>query len=162
MSLGLQIKNTIKRLIPPFLRKVKFIAWLFRSLKQLRNKKVDFDNLREFWDYNRQFNTQTLSLETRLNQEHNLVNGSIFIQTPDTINESVYTFWLNENQTSPFIFWLSEFNTPTYIKWISETPETPFDFIIFVPSSLVFDEDEMRAIVDLYKLAGKRYTINIY
>lgn len=162
MSLAIQIKNTIKRLIPPFLRKPKKIAWLFQSFKQLRNKKTEFDNLREYWDYNRKFNTQILSLENRLNQQYNLVLGSIYIETPDTINESVYTFWLNENQPSPFIYWLSEFDTPTYIKWLEETPETPFDFIIWVPNSLVFDEDEMRAIVELYKLAGKRYTIILY
>lgn len=34
-----------------------------------------------------------------------------------------------------------------------------YDFIIWVPAALVFDENELRALVAIYKMAGKRYTI---
>ncbi|MBS1944778.1 MAG: hypothetical protein JST98_06140 [Bacteroidetes bacterium] len=37
-----------------------------------------------------------------------------------------------------------------------------WSFIIHVPAAVVFDEAEMRAMVDTYKLAGKTYTIQTY
>lgn len=37
-----------------------------------------------------------------------------------------------------------------------------YDFIIWVPVGVVFGEAQMRALVDLYKLAGKTYTIQTY
>lgn len=36
------------------------------------------------------------------------------------------------------------------------------DFIIWVPVGLVYDVDELRALVAIYKLAGKRYIIMTY
>ena len=160
---GLNIQNTIKRLLPPTLRLPKSIAWLFRLFIVLRRKNEEFDALRGYWDYNLQFSSQTLSLEARLNQQYNMVMGSIYIVTQNTQDDNIYTFWINENQPSPFVWWLSEpSGTPTYVKWIGEGATVQVDFIVYVPSSLSFDENEMRAIIDLYRLAGKRYTIVIY
>jgi hypothetical protein len=39
---------------------------------------------------------------------------------------------------------------------------TQIDFIVMVPISVVFNQDEMKSIVNYYKLAGKRYTIQTY
>lgn len=36
------------------------------------------------------------------------------------------------------------------------------DFIIWVPATLVYNEAELRALVAIYKLAGKRYVIMTY
>jgi hypothetical protein len=36
------------------------------------------------------------------------------------------------------------------------------DFIVFVPQSLSYDERRMKALVKMYKLAGKRFTIQTY
>lgn len=159
---GIQIRNTIKRLLPPPLRKPKFIAWLYRLFFKQRMDKVAFDELRAYWDYNLQFNSQTMSLEARLNQQYNLIMGSIYIVTQNSANDAVYTFWLNENQPSPFIYFLAEGDSPTYITWLGEGSASAADFIVYVPSGLIFDENEMRAIIDLYRLAGKRYAIELY
>ena len=36
------------------------------------------------------------------------------------------------------------------------------DFIVNIPSSYVFIEEKLRAIIDYYKLAGKKYKIQIF
>jgi hypothetical protein len=36
------------------------------------------------------------------------------------------------------------------------------DFIVWVPSNVVFDVNEMKALVNYYRLAGKKYSIQIY
>lgn len=43
-----------------------------------------------------------------------------------------------------------------------EEGQSTNDFIIWVPVSLVYDESELRALVAIYKLAGKTYTIQTY
>ena len=37
-----------------------------------------------------------------------------------------------------------------------------YNFIIRIPSSVVFNSSELRAVVDFYRLAGKKYKIEIY
>lgn len=59
---------------------------------------------------------------------------------------------------------------PTY--WVYHTEVTyrrrnaefniQFNFIVKVPASLTFDSTSMRAIIDYYRLAGKRYKIETY
>jgi hypothetical protein len=48
-----------------------------------------------------------------------------------------------------------------YLKNITEY-QLQYDFIVMVPSSVVFDQNEMKGYVNYYKLAGKRYTIQTY
>ncbi len=48
-----------------------------------------------------------------------------------------------------------------YLKNRSES-QVQFDFTIWVPAALVYDENELRALVAIYKLAGKRYNIISY
>lgn len=43
-----------------------------------------------------------------------------------------------------------------------EVSQLSWDFKVFVPSAVTFDEQEMRALIDRYRLAGKRYTIIIF
>lgn len=49
----------------------------------------------------------------------------------------------------------------TYMRRKSEM-NMNFDFIVKVPSSLVFNIISMRAIIDFYRLAGKHYKIELY
>lgn len=49
----------------------------------------------------------------------------------------------------------------TYIRRKGESLQG-IDFIVYVPIELVFDEAEMRALIERYRQAGKRYTIETY
>ena len=62
---------------------------------------------------------------------------------------------------------------PPSPDWTNQRPFRPylinkneagnsFDFIIHVPVGVTFDTAELRALVDRFKLAGKRYTIITY
>jgi hypothetical protein len=90
--------------------------------------------------------------------------GTIYIETISSTDGAIYIFWLSENQQPTYVGWLSETSLePKYITWLSETVSvTNVEFIVYVPSTLNFDMSEMMAIINLYKLAGKRYTIQPY
>lgn len=49
----------------------------------------------------------------------------------------------------------------TFIKNKSEA-QSQYDFIVKVPVAVTFNIDEMKAVVEYYKLAGKRFTIQTY
>lgn len=158
-------RNTIKRLLYPFYRKTKHIAALMAFLVTIRRLKDNFISFRKKTEYEIQFNAQTLSIEARLNQEYNLLTGTIYIETVSSIEDAVYTFWLSENQQPVYTSWLSEMTIdPLYVRWLSEPPLAGIgiEFIVWVPSTLNFDRDVMKAIINLYKLAGKRYAIQSY
>jgi hypothetical protein len=40
--------------------------------------------------------------------------------------------------------------------------QAAMDFIVYVPVAVTFNESEMKAVINFYKLAGKRYTIQTY
>jgi|GEM_PF-3322679 len=158
-------KNTIKRLLHPFYRSKKNIAWLMVLLSYLRGLKQDFVDFKNRTQYNISFNSQKLSMEARLNQEYNLVMGTIYIETVSTNDDSVYLFWLSENQRPTYTYWISETNVqPIYTRWISEPSPTGtnIEFIVYIPNNLIVDLNRLKAIINLYKLAGKRYAIQTY
>ncbi len=158
-------RNTIKRLLHPFYRKTKHIAVLMAFLVSIRRLKDNFITFRNKTEYDIKFNAQTLSLEARLNQEYNLLMGTIYIETVSSTDNAVYTFWLSENQAPVYVGWLSEMTiNPVYTFWLSEPPPAGIgiEFIVWVPSTLNFDLEQMKAIINLYKLAGKRYAIKPY
>lgn len=160
-----EFRNTIKRLLHPFYRKTKHIAALMAFLVSIRRLKDAFIIFRNKTEHDIKFNAQTLSIEARLNQEYNLLMGTIYIQTVSSTDDAVYIFWLSENQQPTHIGWLSESTiNPVYVRWLSEAPPVGagVEFIVWVPSTLNFDLEKMKAIINLYKLAGKRYAIQPY
>lgn len=50
---------------------------------------------------------------------------------------------------------------PQYIYQLADY-YVPYDFVIWVPTTLVFNMQEFKGLVDKYKEASKRYTINYY
>jgi hypothetical protein len=57
--------------------------------------------------------------------------------------------------------WAVYKNTKVFLKNKTEY-QTQYDFIVMVPISVTFDINEMKALINYYKLAGKRYIIQTY
>ena len=51
---------------------------------------------------------------------------------------------------------------PSYIFKYSELSGFLYDFIVWVPASLVFNENLMKAWLNRFVIAGSRYIIKIY
>jgi hypothetical protein len=148
----------VKRLLPPFLRQVKHIAWLTALVKPLQEKRDEI-----FGDYyteiikRMKFNGQTIVLEEVLNQFYNLTaDPLIYIET---LVQDNFTSYVGPDDATEVYVGIDNF-TDTYIG--TGYSFYTADFIIYVPSSLVFVEAEMRALVDGIKLYGTSYLIVIY
>lgn len=66
----------------------------------------------------------------------------------------------NQNPTSSSS-WAGTTLQPTFIRKSSEYSTTP-SFIVWVPNTLVYDVNKMKALIEYYILAGKSYIIQGY
>lgn len=137
-------------LLPTFLRKSKMIAWLSALIHPMQN-------LSETILYQMQHDGRVIYLEKVLNEHFQITDY-------DSKN----------HETTKKIFIEDAFFKPkTYIyQSIEEKPiylgtvylggnEQVYNFIVKVPTSLIFNENEMKFILDYYKLAGKKYKIEL-
>lgn len=95
-------------------------------------------------------------------------SGGIYIeQTSGNVPES---FSWNEGETIPTggesFSWTEADTIPTggeSFSWTeAELVNLNYDFIVKIPSSFVYNESEVRSLVDRYKLGGKNYSIETY
>lgn len=107
------------------------------------------------------YNGQQLSIEWLLNDVWPLAGGGIFIET---VNANIQPLFGSnkEDQQPPIYVSNKEDNMPPLFISNLEDYFTQYDFIVWVPATLVFDESKMKTLINRYKLAGKRYTIQTY
>lgn len=77
--------------------------------------------------------------------------------------DTVYICLQNSTNNQPSIsptYWAAHAEK-TYFKNHAQYATT-YDFIVMVPSFISFNDSEMKAYINLYKIAGKRYTIQTF
>ena len=72
----------------------------------------------------------------------------------------LYIYDLVEQQTD-YIFDISEGEPPVYVGDTNEAVGD-FEFIVYVPSGFLYNEEQFRATVDRYKFDSIRYDIKTY
>lgn len=148
----------IQLLLPTFLRKNKMIAFLTVCTKPL-------DVLYKNTLYKMQHTCQVISLEKMLN-EHFAVAGYNANDHENTkqisITDEYYppeNYIYTQDESTPSVdydnqdLWLDEDDI------FLEDDSPHFDFVVNIPPTIVFVEAQLRALIDYYKLAGKKYRI---
>lgn len=176
---NIDFRNIASLLLPPFLRKVKTKDWLFSLLKPLIDIYELFIAFRLLTIQKLSFTGQVIYLEKLLNDKYDEDDRGIFI-SEGTDMEYVYVGNVTENQPV-FIGNKAEYtldDNDVYVDiydasnaiYIGNKAEfyVQDDFIVNVPQA-IYDElvsghilDGMKALINLYKLAGKNYTIIPY
>lgn len=156
-----------KWLLPTFLRKNKWSAWLMVLLTPIRSLYDKKQLWRSQIRYNMQHNGQVIYLEKVLN-EYYLIAGYnhqdhqntklIYIGAGEQPNQ-LYIYTIPELQPVP-IYTTAE-NQPLFIYTESEMNAQYAEFIVWVPVSLLYIEAEMRALIDYY-IDTKLYKIKTY
>lgn len=160
MNYLLNIENLIRRVTKRELRGPRMIDMFKSMLEPVESINVKFVAKTEEVDYFLQFNGQTIYLEHYLNDQYDNILRRIFIENTATTNR-VTIYFKSEGQAPTNIFFKSESQPPAYLRWRSE-PVTSNDFIVWVPSDITYDETVMRSQIDLYRIAGKLYTIQTF
>ncbi|MCF8465641.1 MAG: hypothetical protein K9G41_12415 [Flavobacteriales bacterium] len=129
------------------------------------------------------YNCQTMVLERALNLRYYgataeywhsnaapTANGHIYIENVSNSVPSTFIYYDVENQVNPYIKYDSEgvvydidgVPIPDVYTYYDSEYQIQYDFIVWVPVTLIFDMNEMRAFLDLYVFGGITYTILTY
>ena len=146
------IDKLLVLLTPTFLRKRKLVAWL-RTLAMPLNKLLDaFKVHRERDLYNLTHNSQVCYLRKALNDEFDPQLRRIKIED-GTRNIRRYIYQRNVNRPL-YLGRMFLYLRGNYI-------DGGVDFVVVLPQGLEYDRYKLEALVNFYKLAGKRWTIEI-
>ena len=146
------IDKLLVLLTPTFLRKRKLVAWL-RTLAMPLNKLLDdFKVHRERDLYNLTHNSQVCYFRKALNDEFDPQLRRIKIED-GTRNIRRYIYQRNVNRPL-YLGRMFLYLRGNYI-------DGGVDFVVVLPRGLEYDTYKLEALVNFYKLAGKRWTIRI-
>lgn len=146
------IDKLLVLLTPTFLRKRKLVAWL-RTLAMPLNKLLDdFKVHRERDLYNLTHNSQVCYLRKALNDEFDPQLRRIKIED-GTRNIRRYIYQRNVNRPL-YLGRMFLYLRGNYI-------DGGVDFVVVLQRGLEYDKYKLEALVNFYKLAGKRWTIRI-
>ena len=149
---NLNIDKLLGLLTPTFLRKPKVVAWLRALAIPLHKLLYEFQQARESDLYNLAHNSQVCYLRKALNDEFDDEQRRIRIE--------------DGKQKQRLYIYPRSANKPLYLGKIflyqrGDYIDGGVDFIVVLPKDLTYDKYKLEALVNFYKLAGKRWTIEI-
>jgi len=149
---NLNIDKLLVLLTPTFLRKPKLVAWLRMLATPLHKLLYDFQRARQADLYNLAHNSQVCYLRKALNDEFDPQLRRIKIED-GTRNIRRYIYQRNVNRPL-YLGRMFLYLRGNYI-------DGGVDFVVVLPRGLEYDKYKLEALVNFYKLAGKRWTIRI-
>ncbi|MEJ8606286.1 hypothetical protein JSO56_05035 [Riemerella anatipestifer] len=153
MWYNLDINKLVTLLTPTFLRKERHLAWLRALHYPLRGLLDRFNFNRNENLYNLQHNGQVCYLRKVLNDRFDVSQRRIQIADGNRYKRQyIYT----DGEQKP------KYLGVMYLRDDADYADTGVDFIVLVPRGLTYNAYEMQAVIDFYKLASKRYKIDIY
>lgn len=99
---------------------------------------------------------QVCRLRKMLNDKYDFLQRRITIE--DAAKYDKTYLWLHNETRKQWLYSRDE-NHPLYLYLNGETSDNTFDFIVRLNGVTIANRNEMEAIIDNFKLAGKKYTI---
>lgn len=165
MNLLIAFREVFKHLVPLPIRGDKMVSWIGALMAPIQSLNYDFVSWGTDLRYELKFNGQVFSLENRLNDEFDNALRRIYIDDPS--GQQIFTAYVfNEIEKQPP---LSLYNKADNIAVLGNViirnkPEliVTDDFVVHVPVAILnaANQIQMRAVIDKYRIAGKRYTFN--
>lgn len=149
----------IDLLIPPVQREDWLVDYIRSSFKPLINLQNDFYSFRDDIKYQLTFNGQVIYMEHVLNDQFDPVNRGIYI-TDSTLIQNTYIFTNAEDNETTYIVTNAETAPPVYLYTNQEYIDD-VDFIVNIPSTVTYNEDEVKFWVNKYRIAPMRWKIEI-
>ncbi len=135
------------------MRKEKQLAWLRMRHYSLTGIVDRFNIHRKKHLYNLNHNGQVCYLEGVLNDEFDRQERRIFISDGNQYERQyIYT----DGELLP------KYLGVIYLHQDADYSDTAVDFIVNIPQGLNYNEHKMKALINFYKLASKRYKIQNY
>ena len=149
---NLNIDKLLVLLTPTFLRKPKMVAWLRALATPLNKLLYQFQQARTADLYNLAHNSQVCYLRKALDDEFDSLLRRIHIEDGKQ-NARIYIYPRSTNKPL-YLGKIFLYQRGSYI-------DGGVDFVVVLPRDLEYDKYKLEALVNFYKLAGKRWTIRI-
>lgn len=149
-------------LIPPFLRKQKMLDWLRALLRPIQTLNTRFSNFILEIRYRTRFNGQVLHLERVLNDRFDDLLRRIYIVDGQSLGLPIYIYNRTESRQA-YVYNRSEPQNPEFYLRNRLEFFSVVDFVVWVPVSILNADPEaeqrIRATVNTYRIAGRRFSI---
>lgn len=145
-------------LLPAFIRKAKMMYWLLALVTPIIVLYGDFKRYRTAKKYQLLITPQVCYLEKMLNDAFDYTLRRIRIV--DAVWFPPLNIFKDAESKPVFIYTLAE-NNPVALYTEGEVGLFQDDFIVEVPAAVVFNEAQMKASINNYKLAGTKYKIQV-
>lgn len=163
MNYVIDFIKLIVDLLPVKLRRGIHVDWLFSLLKGVRYLYDEFLSFRDASLLEISRNGQVIVLEDLLNTKFDPIGVGIYITDPTSNLEHTALFLVIENQLDQEAYLVSEIPPGTSVAlYTVEEFDSDDDFIVWVPVTLVFNMNQLRACVNKYKIAPMRYSVLTY
>jgi len=140
-------------LTPPFLRGSILLGFIEAIVEPLKDVHYNFVQNRDRNIYLLEHNGQVCYMEAALNDSFDRSQRRIRIVDGNKYQRQ-YIYTRAENKP--------KYLGKIYLHERSDYSDTGIDFIVEVPRDLQYNDYEMKALIDLYRLASKRYKIQTY
>ena len=151
-------KRLVRWLIPQALRKPLLLAFAEAFVSGLQYVHAAFIDFKLATEYELTITGQVVYLEKMLNDRFDFIQRRIYII--DGIDYEPLWLALDIENKPQWLATDAE-QKPLWLCLDSETGKFSGDFIIVIPPDVVFDEAELVARVNKYKLASKQWTLLI-
>lgn len=152
----IDFKNLLIQLLPKPLRKVKWLSFLLTLISPVIGLYNAFMAFRNLMLYRLTITPQVCFLEKMLNDRYDPIERRIWIDDAK-VYDYIYVFLKVEDK--PVYFYKKSENKPVYMYTRAETNIFGADFTINIPLAVVYNMNELIALVNSYKLASKKFKI---
>jgi hypothetical protein len=157
------IKKLVRLLLPAFLRKPVLMALLDALVEPFHLLAARINSFRNNNLYRLAHSSQVCDIEGALNDRFDSNLHRIYIT--DGAYRNVHYIFLNIEQQKPiYLYTAAEIAAGTPQEYLYQQDETGFiaeSFIVHIPTELQDKTDEIRALTEQYKLAGRTFLIKI-
>jgi len=166
MNLGLNFKEVFKYLIPFRLRGIRAVEWVASLLAPLQSLNAVFVAWAGGVRYFLAFNGQVVYLEHVLNDQFDASLRRIYIDDPSgVVIITTYVHNKVEQQPPLYLYNVSDASpsNPTVYN-TSEIFTGTDDFVVHVPVGVFSPavQVQMSALINQYRIAGKRYSFQTF
>lgn len=166
MNLGLNFKEVFKYLIPFQIRGNRIVEWVAALLAPVQSLNVVFSAWAGGVRYFLAFNGQVVYLEHVLNDQFDASLRRIYIDDPGgTVIVTTYVHNKIEQQPTLYLYNVADADPNNPIIYnTSEIYTSTDDFIVHVPAGVFSPtvQVQMSALINQYRIAGKRYSFQTF
>ena len=147
-------KRLVENHLPTFWRKPKMLAWMSTLSQGIDDVAYDFRQNRDGNPnsnlYKMRHNGQICYMQAALNDRFDTQKRRIRIADGNRYKRQ-YIYTRGEQKPKRL--------GTMYLRDRADYEDTGVDFIALVPADVIYDDYDMRAVIDFYRLGSKRYKI---